>query len=145
MTEDAAVQLIYARFRTKWEDAPISLPFEGRVVFDRDPFPGGKPPSGVQWARLSVRYVAGGQRTLGSIGNRRYARFAKVFVHVFTPRFQSGAGHAGLSLARKCRDIFEGTEFGGIIGENGRVYDQEPDETSLVHRVEVDVNHEAIK
>lgn len=69
------------------------------------------PPS-TEWARFTIRDLAGGQESLGRTGNRKFRRRFQVIVQCFTP-FDIGQNR-GLELATIARDIFEGRNFDDI-------------------------------
>ena len=112
-----AREAVYLRFVSNWTLTPYVFDNEGSDSLDGD---------SVAWARLSVREVGGGQRTLGRVGNRRYRRQAIVFVQLFTP-IDAGVLAAG-TLAQAVRTIFEGVSFGDLDFNDVRVREATPDE-----------------
>lgn len=99
---------ILALFNEAWRDAApaalggadVRVEWPGRETLD-------PPPVDAPWARVSIQFFDGGQRSLGSAGDRRFERQGIVTVQVFTPK---ATGTADLdALVKIARDAFEGT------------------------------------
>ena len=78
-----------------------------------------KPPKQGEWARFTIRDLAGGQASLGRVGARKFRRRFQVIIQCFTP-LNVGQKRA-LELATIARDIFEGRRFGGIAMFDGDI------------------------
>jgi hypothetical protein len=68
-----------------------------------------EPGPDVEWARVSVRNIGGGQSTLGAIGNRKFERIFSIFIQVFVPA--TGGMQRGSEFAHAARAIFEGVRL----------------------------------
>lgn len=113
MTPVEFVEAVYQRFRTQW-GATTQVHYDGHAFTEPGP--------DVEWVRVSVQNLGGGQSTLGQTGGRKFERSASIFVQVFTP-VTAGVGR-GASLAQTARAIFEGTRldpeawcFDGVLDE----------------------------
>lgn len=130
MTDEQAYEAICETFRSSWLSAGGSLSrVEWTNVADDD----GRPPlfdGNGPWARHTVRWVDGDQRTFGEVGARRFERAGTIIVQVFAP-----AGKRGLDgahpLAKAARDAYEGVTLGGVrfsrvarvdVGQDGPWY-----------------------
>ena len=102
-TLNQAREAIYAAFVAKWDVGPVS-----GYTFDNEKY---DPPEGEPWVRLSVRHSDARQETLGSVGNRRFARRGTAFVQVFVPQ-DTGTQKAD-DLTRQAMSIFEGVSLAG--------------------------------
>lgn len=101
-----AEQSVLTRFLANWTGTALT-----QVVFQNEGHES-VDDSESAWVRLSVQEVGGGQQTLGSVGDRKYRRRARVDVQIFTPA-DSGA-RPGKLLAEQARLIFEGQSFDGL-------------------------------
>jgi len=70
------------------------------------------PPTDTTWARVTVNHEAGEQDSLGSVGNRKFLRRARLFVQLYST-VDSGTRALDL-LADQVRDLFEGVSFSGL-------------------------------
>ena len=110
-TINEATSAIYSRFETQFNTV---TPF----LFDNEDANTEIEPneSGEAWVRLVVRHIGSQQETLGQVGNRKYMRSGLILVQVFTPKNEGRK--ASDDLVEEIRDIYEGTNFGGVIVNN---------------------------
>ncbi len=94
-----AREAIYAAFATGWGTRCA-------YTFDNESF---DPPTGADWVLVAVRHSASTQRSLGSVGNRKFRRAGRVFVQCFSPL--DGGTAASDILSRAARNIFEGVSL----------------------------------
>lgn len=115
-TMNEAKEAVLARFVANWADP-------ADYVFDNERYDGD-----AEWLRVTVRNVTAQQETLGRVGNRRFMRYATVFIQVFTP---IGTGTQRLdALATAARDIYEGVSFSGLrFTQAGVIRETGSDET----------------
>lgn len=118
-TQNEAREAVYQEFVTGWG---VLTPY----VFDDEPF---DPEQIDEFVRLTINHLPSAQRTLGSVGNRRFTRNAIVFIQVFTAAGQGTKRSDQLTIT--ARDIFEGRSFGGLsfssvnsrrVGPDGKFY-----------------------
>tara|TARA_R110002167_G_scaffold121845_2_gene300256 strand:- start:131 stop:544 length:414 start_codon:yes stop_codon:yes gene_type:complete len=103
VTLNEAREAIYARFVAQTTLAGSAYTFTSEDF---------TAPTDAQWARVTVAHEAGVQDSLGSVGSRKYLRRGRVLIQIFGPVDQ---GLRALDLlADATRDIFEGTQFGGL-------------------------------
>ncbi len=100
-TFSEAREAIYKEFLAAW---PGTTP----LTFDNEKF---TPPAESEWARLSVRHLTATQETLGSVGNRKFARFGLVFVQIFCPLNQGLTASDVLVII--AQSVFEGERITG--------------------------------
>lgn len=107
-TQNQAREAVYLRWNTQWSaTTPFIFENENNKVLDSADDP---------WARLTVRNTGSEQHTLGAVGNRRFRRFASVFVQLYA---LVDEGLATLdTLAQTVRGIFEGVSFSGLSFNN---------------------------
>jgi hypothetical protein len=100
MTTDEQVhETLTERFLTAWNDrTPVAIADEPL-----------DPPHG-RWVRFSILSAPSQQESLGSPGNRRFARAGRVFMQVHQLAGQGGDGPL-VALAGAARDVFEGCRF----------------------------------
>lgn len=108
-----AKQHVFDRFLDTWTGTALT-----QVVFENESSTSLDAGSS-SWIRVSVREITGGQRTLGSEGNRKFRRFSRAFIQVFTPP-DSGCS-SGFSLAEQARELFEGESFEGLDFYNAQI------------------------
>lgn len=108
-----AKQHVFDRFLDNWTGTALT-----QVVFENESHESLDAGS-LAWVRVSVREITGGQITLGPETARKYRRFCRAFIQVFTPP-DTGCS-AGFSLAEQARDLFEGTSFEGIDCYNSQI------------------------
>lgn len=129
-TLNEAREAVYDHFVTQWGTrTPYQL--EGHVFSEPDP--------PVEWARLSVRNLAGGQETLGPVGGREYLRQARAVLQVFTPAdtgFTGSDGHAHFF-----RSIFEGVPHATLDFLDGRTREGPSDGKYSQQIAEVDFTY----
>lgn len=103
-----AREAIYLRWNDNWTATPlVDTTFAGETNF--------VPPSKRLWARLSVRHLAPGGQTMGSVGGRRFTRLGSAFIQVFGPLSKEQDGEGQLDpLIQDALDIFEGVSFSGL-------------------------------
>ena len=120
VTLNAAREAIYQRFVDNTSLASSAYTFENENYTS---------PTNIPWARVTVNHEAGEQDSLGRAGSRKFLRRGRVLVQIFGPVDQ-GLRTLGL-LADATRDIFEGTQFGGLyfisadireVGQDGEWY-----------------------
>lgn len=70
-------------------------------------------PADTNWARLTVLHEAGEQDTLGTTGERKFMRRARVLIQIFGP-VDNGIGSLD-TLAQESRSIFEGKTLDGNL------------------------------
>lgn len=133
-TLNEAREAIYQRFSDEWGGATaFTLENEGFEA----------PRDGSPWVRVSVRNTYSEQACLGPVGQRRFTRFASVFVQVFQ-RPDAGTKDAD-ALATASRAIFEGHSFGGLRCRAGTIKEVGVTDGWLGLLVEVPFDYEEIK
>lgn len=98
--------------------------------------------------------TAGGQDTLGRVGNRRFRRIGIIAAQVFTPinrpvfaggtDLNDGLG-SGDDLAQAIREIFEARSFSGLQTNDGLVRESPPEGEWFIHIVEVFFDYDEVK
>jgi hypothetical protein len=126
-----AREAVYQRFVDQYTSTPFT--------FENESF---SPPE-TAWVRISVRNTAGGQETLGRLGNRRFRRSATIVVQVFTP-LDAGMSE-GDTLANEVLGIFEAVEFGDLDTNDGLVRESPSDGKWNIHIVQVSFQYDEIK
>lgn len=134
-TLTAATETMYDLFLDAWGSTTS-------VTADNESF---DPPDNASWARISIRHNAGGQQTLGGVGDRKFFRRGSFFVQIYTTEGQGR--NAGDILAAQARDVFEGVS---ITGTTVRFLDVIVRETGLdgkwyQHVVEATFEYEETK
>lgn len=128
-----ARESVYSRFSSLWTFTPFI--FEN-VDTDLDT-------GEVDWARLSVNELGGGQETLGPTGNRKYRRVFSAFVQIYT-QTNKGMKRAA-QLGEEVRTIFEGVSFSELDFNNVLVTDLGPDDKWQQTLAEADGRYTEIK
>lgn len=82
---------------TVWDDAEAKSAHDGKVA----------------WVRASVRHAESNQRSLGSVGRRRFTRTGVVVLQVYTP-FGDGFTLADRLAMKALRDALEGSTTTGV-------------------------------
>lgn len=95
-----AAQVIYTQFIAGW-GATSAFTFDNEDGFVK--------PSGLPWARVTIRHETRAQESLGAIGRRKFEATGIVYVQCFSP-LDSGRALAD-SLATVAQNIFEGKTF----------------------------------
>lgn len=104
VTLNEAREAVYRRFV---DNVPASI--GSNFAFEGEKY---EAPDDVIWARLVVTHEAGTQDSIGTAGNRKFLRRARVLVQIFEP---VDRGLRTLDLAAdEVRNIFEGVTFSGL-------------------------------
>lgn len=99
MDTPTAKKAIITHFLTQWGTTT-------RVALDNEVF---TPVTGTPWVRVTIRYNAGNQESLGMVGvNRNFLRSGSVIVQCFAP--QDAGSAVADSLAAQALDILEATD-----------------------------------
>lgn len=133
-TLNEARDAVYERFLTQWG---VTTP----LTFDNEAF---DPPSdGSAWIRISVRNEFGQQASLGPPGQRRFDRFARVFVQIFT-KPDTGLKEAD-TLATLAQGIVEAVSFDGLRFKSGSIREVGVSDGWQSHLVDVPFDYQETK
>lgn len=124
-----AREAVYQRFKANWTSTPYALENEKTRLHIGN----------ADWARVSVRVLAGGQYTLGEKNNRRYERQGMITIEIFTLK-NKGMRDAG-TLGEAAQSVFEGESFSGVWCLNSRIRDTGTDGKWQKTSVEVDIRY----
>lgn len=102
-------------FRAAWEQQTpvvnkgVAVRVEWNGVDAQNPPPGDKP-----YATIVVRHTDGDQRSLGTVGNRRFGNLGLITVQCFAPLSEGGGLLLAENLSMIARDVYRGrsTETG---------------------------------
>lgn len=138
---------ILGLLKTAWDAGTPALN-SGQVV--RMEWPGvvqpTAPPADAPYARPAIRHGRGAQRTLGTVGNRRFTRIGLVTVQVFAPISRGGGLSLAESLGIIARDAFEGVgTASGIWFRNVRIQEIGADDIWQQFNVIAEFEYDEIK
>lgn len=149
MNHTEASDAILAAFAAYWS---ANAPAQNGGVEPEVRWPGvdeGELPDGsVAWCRVTLRHFPAGQRTLGPIGARRFARNGVVTVQVFAPLLAGRGDTQAQALAIIARDAFEGKTAGageGVWFRATQVREVGPDRAWFQMNATADFEYDEIK
>jgi hypothetical protein len=132
-TIDQAREAVYERWRVLWAARTI-------WTFENEKF---TEPKGAVWVRVSVRNLAGGQKSQGPKGSRKYERKAAIYLQIFVPK-ETGMDDSG-NHAEYALGIYEGESFSGLFCFDGSVRELPDEEVWQSTLVEIFFDYEEIK
>lgn len=120
-----------------------------RVIWDAtEEDPDNGPRSDEPWARVNISHnpPAGGQRTFGGPGNRRFARAGVLTVQVFTPMSVEQSVTMAEALAVIARDAFEGVSSpSGVWFRQVGIQEVGPDDPWFQLNVTAEFSYDELK
>jgi len=110
-TPNQARIAMMAAFSAGWNESVYPVSYDNAAY---------TPPTGVtSWAKFSIKFVGGGQISLGSTDNRRFRRWGFLTIEVYT--MANTATSASDTLATTALNIFDGKDFSGVRFREGRI------------------------
>lgn len=136
-TIDVARTTLYDEFLAEWNGA-TGMDLD-QTAFENEEF---DPEQYDESARVTMRMLESVQSSLGSVGNRRFDRFALLFVDIWTPA-DKGMERGG-TLAQAALTIFEAKTFTDTNGEpvwttNATIRELGSDGSKYQTQVEIEV------